>query len=102
MPCRPHRPRPRGIVNCRTRARRRDLEVEAGAERAVAAGQDRDRLALVPVEGEESIAQQARGFRIDGVARLGETVDRDGRDRTLGFDRDLGHGQRPCIMRKGV
>ena len=44
----------------------------------------------------------AGGLGIDRVARLGEAVDRDDGDRAFFLDRDLGHAQRPCIMRSGV
>ena len=73
MPRRPHRPRAFDITQrsrrCVVRgAARRQLEVVAGAEGAAAAGQDRHRLALVGIESKESVAQQHRGFRIDGIA----------------------------------
>ena len=55
-------------------------------------GQDRYRLAGVGVEGEKGVTQQNGGFRVDGIARFGETIDRNDGDRPLFLDRDLGHG----------
>ena len=91
MACRPHRARPLRILQRDAVSTGRDLEIVAGAKRAAATRQDRHRLTIVGIEGEEGVAQQARGLGIDGVARLGEAVDRDDRDRSFFLDRDLSH-----------
>jgi hypothetical protein len=94
MARRAHRARGFGIEQRRVRRSwpGGNLEIVAGAERAAAPGQDRHRLARVGVKGEEGIAQHHGSFRIDGVACLGEAIDRHDRDRPLFFDRDLRHG----------
>ena len=55
------------------------LEVRAGAERAVGAGQDRDGDVVVGVEGPEGVGERVGGRAVDGVASLGP-VDRDRQD----------------------
>ncbi len=91
MARRPHRPRSLRVVDGGADARGRDFEIVAGAERAATAGQDRHRLARIAVEGEEGFAQQDRGLGIDGIARLGETVDRHDRRGALFLDGHFSH-----------
>lgn len=65
--------------------RGKGLEVEAGAEMAAGAGEDRDLRRLVALERVERFAQSGRGLGIDCVAALG-AVDGDDGDRALGLD----------------
>ncbi|MEY9511933.1 hypothetical protein ABIF16_002664 [Bradyrhizobium elkanii] len=60
------------------------LEVEAGAERAARAGQDRDRQRRIAIEGAERLRQPLRGLRIDRIARLVIAIDGHDRDGLLG------------------
>jgi len=59
-------------------------------------GADLNQTPAVGIEGEEGFAQKDRGLRIDGVASLGETVDRDDRGCALPLDHDLGHVSFPA------
>ena len=70
------------------------LQVGARAERAVRAGEDRDRALVVGVERAERVGEQRRGRPVDGVARV-RPVDRHDRDRPVVLDDDFAHGL-PC------
>jgi hypothetical protein len=81
-PRRPHRTVAGEGVRSRAAGLCRDLEVEAGAERAAGAVKDGDFGVLVAVERGEGIGESLRHRRVDGVARR-FAVDDDRRDRSV-------------------